>query len=275
MKTNHKIRLVGLDLDGTLLRNDKTISPFTQNALISAAQRGIVLVPVTGRPLSGIPECITRLGVCDYAITTNGAAITQLKTGKRVYSAPIPYEKTVLIMKRLDRADISFEAFANGCGYISPAVMAQYNKKYAGTPVGEYIQSSRRVVESPLSEFERKKMRADEIFISCRSAQERKTLAQEFGGDDGLQLCMLEDAFLELTNRGTDKGCAFARLCQMLGINKENTAAFGDNANDEPLVRAAGLFVAMGNAREDFKKTSDMVADTNEHDGVAKILNKF
>ena len=89
MAFENKILLAGLDLDGTLLKNDKTISAFTAAAMRSARTRGIQLVHVTGRPLSGITKCVTELGVCDYEITTNGEAITDLKTGKRVYSAPI------------------------------------------------------------------------------------------------------------------------------------------------------------------------------------------
>lgn len=275
MKTRKRIRLIGLDLDGTLLRDDKTISAFTEKSLAAAAGRGITLVPITGRPLSGIPECVTGLGVFDYAVTTNGAAVTRLKTGECVYSAPLPHEKTIAVMKKLLSAGVSFEAFANGCGYISPAVMAEYNQKYAGTPVGEYIQRSRRVVEDPLGEFERGGLCADEIFISCKDERERKALADGFGADEELQLCMLEDKFLEITRRGTDKGSALEWLCALLGVDKDCTAVFGDNANDAPLLRAAGLFVAMGNARDDLKSVADMVADTNEHDGVAKIINKM
>lgn len=123
MKPKNKILLAGIDLDGTLLRNDKTISSFTAEAMINAARRGICLVPVTGRPLSGIPQCVLQLGVCDYAVTTNGAVITDLRTSECVYSAPITHSKTVLIMKELDEAGISYEAFADGFGYLSPAVM--------------------------------------------------------------------------------------------------------------------------------------------------------
>lgn len=275
MNRENKILLCGLDLDGTLLKNDKTISEFTKQSLISAARRGIRLVPVTGRPLSGIPQCVTGLGVCDYAITTNGAVITDLKTGRRVYSAPIGHEKTVLLMKTLDESGIFYEAFADGFGYLKPELMARYNEKYGNTPIGEYICASRKVAQDPLKEFTSGSKCADEIFISCSGRQERDALAGRFGADGDIQLCLLEDTFLEITRRGTDKGAAFLHLCSMLGINRENTAAFGDNSNDVTLARAAGVFVAMGNAADDFKARADIVAPSNENDGVAEILNKF
>lgn len=275
MDLKNKILLCGLDLDGTLLKNDKTISEFTERSLIAASRRGIRLVPVTGRPLSGVPECVTDLGVCDYAITTNGAVITDLKTGKRVYSAPIEHEKTVLLMKTLDESGISYEAFADGIGYLRPQLMARYNEKYGDTPIGNYIRSSRKVAKDPLGEFISGGKCADEIFISCENKDERNALAGRFGTDGDIQLCLLEDTFLEITRRGTDKGAAFLRLCSMLGIDRENTAVFGDNSNDVSLARAAGLFVAMDNAAEDFKARADVIAPSNENDGVAKIINKF
>ena len=153
MKPKNKILLAGIDLDGTLLRNDKTISSFTAEAMINAARRGICLVPVTGRPLSVIPQCVLQLGVCDYAVTTNGAVITDLRTGECVYGAPITHSKTVLIMKELDEAGISYEAFADGFGYLSPAVMEKYKRKYESTPVGDYIKVSRKIVQAPAAEF--------------------------------------------------------------------------------------------------------------------------
>lgn len=275
MKTDCKILLAGLDLDGTLLKKDKTISSVTSDAMKSAAQRGIHLVPVTGRPLSGIPKCVLELGVCRYAITTNGAAITDLKTGERVYSVSIDNEKTVSIMKALDEIGVSYEAFADGYGYLSPAVMEKYNKKYAFTPVGEYIKMSRKVVENPVQKFETEAKCADEIFISCKSSEQRAQLAKRFGSECGIQFCFLDDTFLEITAAGADKGTAFTYLCGMLGISKENTAAFGDNENDVSLADSAGLFVAMGNSSDKFKLRGNIVADTNENDGVAKILNKF
>lgn len=275
MAFENKILLAGLDLDGTLLKNDKTISAFTAAAMRSARTRGIQLVPVTGRPLSGIPKCVTELGVCDYAITTNGAAITDLKTGKRVYSAPIGHEKTVLLMKTLEKNGVLFEAFANGFGFLKPELMERYDHKYKNTPVGDYIHFSRKIAEDPLQLFSNEEKCADEIFISCKRREERDRLAEKFAADREIQLCRLEDTFLEITRRGAEKGTAFLHLCALLGIDRKHTAAFGDNANDLSLVKAAGVFIAMGNAAEEFKSQANVVADTNEQDGVAKMLNKF
>lgn len=270
MKPKNKILLAGIDLDGTLLRNDKTISSFTAEAMINAARRGICLVPVTGRPLSGIPQCVLQLGVCDYAVTTNGAVITDLRTGECVYGAPITHSKTVLIMKELDEAGISYEAFADGFGYLSPAVMEKYKRKYESTPVGDYIKASRKVVQDPAAEFIKGGKCADEIFISCGSSARRTKIAERYETDSEIQLCFLDDTFLEITALGADKGTAFGYLRSMLGIKRENTIAFGDNTNDVSLVEAAGVFAAMENSCDEFKMQADIIAPSNEKDGVAK-----
>ena len=270
-----RIRLAGIDLDGTLLRSDKTISPATAEALKSAAARGIILVPVTGRPLSGIPRALLRLGVFDYAITTNGAAVTELKSGKTLLSRPLPREKSLSIMRLLDERGVEYEAFAEGRGYLSRELFAAYAKSYAGTPIWEYLEASRTAVSSVRREFEGRAAGADEIFARLENGARRDMLARELEGDCGLKLCLLEKNFLEITDRKTDKGAAFEFLCGKLGIKKENTAAFGDNSNDLPLLKAAGTFIAMGNAPQELKNSADCTADTNDNDSVAKTLNKF
>lgn len=76
-------------------------------------------------------------------------------------------------------------------------------------------------------------------------------------------------------HRGTDKGTALEFLCSYFKIGRENAAAFGDNDNDLPLLAAAGLPVAMGNASEKVKNLAKTVTETNENDGVAMLLAQF
>ena len=192
----NEIRLVCVDLDGTLLKNNKTIGSKTIAAAKKAAEKGIEIVPVTGRPL-------------------------------------------------------------------------------AGTPVGEYIFGSRRVVPDIRALFEAENKCADEIFINLPNESERDSLADLLAADETLGFCRLEKNFLEVLHRGTDKGTALEFLCSYFKIGRENAAAFGDNDNDLPLLAAAGLPVAMGNASEKVKNLAKTVTETNENDGVAMLLAQF
>lgn len=271
----NQIRLAGLDLDGTLLKNDKTLSERTVTALKNAYKNGITLVPVTGRPLSGIPECITSLDEIRYVISTNGAQITDIKNGASVYSSPIENASALEIICEAEKRNLSYEVFADGVGYIENEVMQKYMQVYAGTPVGEYILASRQIVADVKALFAEKKKSADEIFIVCENKNERNALAKSLEKYSAVQLCLLEDCFLEVTKKGTDKGRSLEILCDYLNIPIEFAAAFGDGENDVSFLRAAGVAVAMGNASEKLKALADITAPSNENDGVAAILEKI
>lgn len=269
------IKLAAFDLDGTLLKNDKTLSPATLAAIKSAAQRGIVLVPVTGRPLSGLPSAIIQIPEIRYVVTTNGAVITDLKSGAEVYHAPISAGKSLEILRLLRAGEYACEVFADGVGYTEPAVFEQYMQKYSGTPVGDYIASSRRVTENICALFEEKNKCADEVFVQAPTEEMQTELRGLLGADPALRLCLFGGSFAEVTAYGTDKGSALHFLCKLLGIKREQTIAFGDMPNDLSLLKAAGVSVAMGNAQQELKNCADIVAETNENDGVAKVLNNL
>ena len=274
-KVKNEIRLVCVDLDGTLLKNNKTIGSKTIAAAKKAAEKGIEIVPVTGRPLSGLPQCVKVLPGVHYAVTSNGACVTEIASGRRIYGAPLSNQKSLQIMNLLNSHGYLFEAFADDVGYIEPALMEKYRQKFAGTPVGEYIFSSRRLVPDIRALFEVENKCADEIFINLPNESERDSLADLLAADETLGFCRLEKNFLEVLHRGTDKGTALEFLCSYFKIGRENAAAFGDNDNDLPLLAAAGLPVAMGNASEKVKNLAKTVTETNENDGVAMLLAQF
>lgn len=275
MELKNKISLVGVDLDGTLLRNDKTISEETKKAVKSAFERGITVVPVTGRPLCGIPQFILDMPEIRYVISTNGARITDIKADKTVYESPLSEEKTAQLIEYATDCGYDFEAFAEGIGYIEPALMKKHLEAYGNSPIADYIKTSRKTVESIKEFFEKTEKCADEIFITLSDRAKRDELFEKMSPDREIQLCCLEQRFLEVTKKGTDKGTAFNYLREMLGIDKNATAAFGDNDNDTLFLKSAAVSFVMGNAADKLKKSADIIAPSNEDDGVAFILNKM
>lgn len=275
MELKNKISLVGVDLDGTLLRNDKTISEETKKAVKSAFERGITVVPVTGRPLCGIPQFILDMPEIRYVISTNGARITDINADKTVYESPLSKEKTAQLIEYTTDCGYDFEAFSEGIGYIEPALMKKHLEAYGNSPVADYIKTSRKTVESIKEFFEKTEKCADEIFITLSDRAKRDELFEKMSSDREIQLCCLEERFLEVTKKGTDKGTAFDYLREMLGIEKNATAAFGDNDNDSLFLKSAAVSVVMGNAADKLKNCADIIAPSNEDDGVAFILNKM
>lgn len=275
MEFKDNIMLAGVDLDGTLLKDDKSISAETIRAIQYAHSRGVYIVPVTGRPLSGIPDCVQRLDGIRYVITTNGSQITDIKERKSIYSSPLSNKETLSLMELVIENALDYEAFADGVGYIEAPLMQSYMQKFNNTPVGEYIFSSRIVVEDIKALFDNENKCADEIFISVKDSNRRRQMCAELSRNKNIQLCILDDRFIEITKKGTDKGEAFKALCTHLNIPIKNTIAFGDGDNDMLFLKAAGVSVAMANANERVKQAADIITLSNEENGVAKILRSI
>lgn len=272
MKLKNKIKLVGVDLDGTLLRDDKTMCNGAPEIIKAAANRGIHIVPITGRPFSGIPECIKAIKEIQYIISSNGAQIIHAHSGKSIFSFPLSNEQSNEIISILSRAECMFEAFSDNVGYIEQNVYDYYAEIYSGTPVGDYIFSSRRVTASIPALFRNTQRTADEIFVICKSDQVRSELISVFDKMDDIQYCRLGDRFFEITKKGTDKGEALEVLCNYLGIALDQTIAFGDGENDLQFLQKAGVAVAVENAFDSVKAHADMIAKSNNDNGVCEII---
>ena len=140
------IKMIALDLDGTLLNEAKEISAPVREALEYAAGRGVYIVPVTGRPYGGIPRELMELGCVDYAVSSNGASAWQ--GDRKIISHPIPAELCRELLEKLRGQYIMEELFMDGAGYISPESYRKAEKLHAGTPFWDYYKESRRVDES-------------------------------------------------------------------------------------------------------------------------------
>lgn len=272
MIQNRNIKFVGVDLDGTLLRDDKTLCDGAEQVINSLADRGIHFVPITGRPYSGIPDCVKNLKAVEYIISSNGARIIDAKTDRELFSFALSNDKTLELISILRNTDCMFEAFTDNVGYAEQELYDYYVKEFTDTPIGDYIFSSRKVTPSLEGLFDGTGKQADEIFIDCRTPQVRADVLKRIEAVDGIQHCSLGDRFLEITKKGTDKGEAMAVLCGRLGIDLADTIAFGDGENDLQFLEKAGFSVAMENAFPCVKEKADIITKSNNDNGVCEIL---
>jgi len=272
MAESKRIKLAALDLDGTLLNDNKTLCDGAADTLAEAAAHGMHIVPVTGRPLDGIPACIRELPFIDYYICSNGAQIIDAKTGAALYSFAIDNARSKEVVQVLRDLGCTFEPFANGVGYTEQAVYDDYMTRFGGTPLEEYITSSRRIIDNVDAVFADGRTEADEFFVQCADEALRDALVAAVETLGGLQYCLLGDRFMEITRQGTDKGETLRVLCRHLNVDIRRTVAFGDGDNDLTLLEAAGIGVAMGNAFPGVKEKAALVAKTNNENGVCDIL---
>lgn len=265
-------KMIGLDLDGTLLKDDKSIDAKTKEYLETLSANGVHIVPITGRPLSGIPDCVRNIKGVDYIISNNGSKTVLNSTNETLFSLAMDNATSKGVIESVKQTGAIFEVFLNHYGYCEKFVFDHYKETYTGTVLGDYIFSSRKQVDNLMTLFDDKNAEADEVFIICKGNDDREIIKAQTDKISGIQYCMLADRFLEITKKGTDKGTALELLCNHLKIKLDKVIAFGDGENDLQFLNKAGTAVAMGNASDSVKAQANIITDTNNNQGVLKAL---
>ena len=268
-------KLIALDLDGTMLTDDKQISPRTYAALERAAAQGHYIVPATGRALHALPDVVKALSFVRYAITINGACVSDTRTGEKLLRCEIDRGRALEIMEFSKSYDCMYDCYWNDSGWTERAFLeriAYYNEDEA---VRRLILQTRRGVDDLLRMVREQMQTVQKVQLCFRRVTERDTAWTDIvtAFPDIVATSSFRNN-LELNHRMATKGNALRMLARELGIPREDTVAFGDSSNDLSMLRAAGVGVAMGNSVEAVKAVCGTVTDTNENDGVAVYLEK-
>lgn len=268
------IRMIGLDLDGTLLTGDKRLTEGNREALKEAAQSGVFVVPVTGRPLAGIPEQVLELPFIRYVITSNGAVTTDRDGRRPIRERCMARETAEKTLRAAEGEGIIREFFTGGYGYHDRSTRELLWKRFERTPVLSYLQKSRIEVEDLYEELGGNET-IENLSIMCATPEEKDRVLERVKGIKGIRIIYPWPTDLEITSSDADKGEALLSLAQMLGCRREEVMAMGDGNNDLGLMKAAGLSVAMGNSAPEVIEAADYVTTDNEHDGVALAVRRY
>lgn len=283
-KGNNRNGLIGLDLDGTVFNDDKVITEGTRSVIRKAIQAGYIVLPVTGRPLSGVPSEMLQIGPMEYVITSNGAAIYEAEdpeAGKwrRIYEDPLRDETVLEVLEILKEYPVVPDCFAEGLGHMPDFAKELLPQMNISKPLMTYILNSREYY-SDLQEYVRQTTdRIEKVtinFYQTDQGMEDKKKALE-------RLRLLDDVIvvsgaphnLEVNHSTARKGNGLLKLAELLGIPANRIMACGDDINDLDMIVQAGFGVAMGNAREEVKKAADHVTKSNNDDGAAAAIEYF
>lgn len=270
-----KIRFIGLDLDGSLLDSHKKIDAETMSALLAADAQGVHLVPITGRPLEGIPKLVRELPFVRYIISCNGASIYDAQTRTVLRESLLSPALSLRLAALLGELQLPYEVLCAGIGYSEPWV---YEQLIAMSPqnafLPRYIKETRRLVNS-LPAFIEAQKGLEELFVLAARRTAIAQLVERLADWDDLQVVHPAPGAVEITAAGVDKGAALLQLAAHLGISQAETMAIGDSGNDLAMLKVAGLSVAMGNADEDLKTLADFVTSSNDAQGVAQAIARF
>ena len=269
------LRLIAFDLDGTLLRSDKSISPRTMHALHAAQERGVLLVPATGRLYRSLPEALLDEQLSRYFILVNGAQVYDIRAEKAVSRAEIPLETALRVLEYLDGFPVIYDCYQDNWGWMTRSMQ----ETAAAFIPFEHALRMVRELRTPI----------DELKAYLREQNRGVQKLQLFTPDDALRRQLLKDLTerfgtlsvstsmpcnIEINDAHANKGEAIASLTAYLGLPMAATMAIGDGLNDRSMIRMAGLGVAMANAYPEILALADEVTASCDEDGAALAIER-
>jgi hypothetical protein len=243
-----KIRLVALDMDGTLLNDRQEVSPRNAAAIRRALDAGVIVCLATGRGVQNVLSYTELLGLTTPMITVNGGEI---------WRRPHDLHRRIA-MAAADVLRLRGLALEHGVWYWAYATDGVYNRD--------------RWVEPEEALEDKTWLKFGYYEENVRVLERIRATAESWGG---FEISNSSPVNIELNPSGVSKGAALRELCGLLGIDPSETAAAGDSLNDLSMIRAAGLGAAMGGAQQKVKEAADIVLPGNNEDGVAHLIEHY
>ena len=178
------IRLVGLDLDGTVFTDEKTITPATKDAIARAVRAGVAVLPVTGRPRSGLPEEVLAIPGVRYAITSNGAMCEDLAEGSVLVRLAMDEETALRALHIAEKYDVVIDIYIDGQAYTAAESM-QLVQTHVPESFRPYFLKTRRLVENREQLLRRKGRGAEKFTILFRDMAQRAAAWQDVSDNGG------------------------------------------------------------------------------------------
>lgn len=267
-----EIKLIALDLDGTLLTTQKELSERNRMALCRCAEQGIEVVPCTGRIWAGVPEFIKNLPGVHYAITVNGAVVEDVAHHCVLDERKMSLQTALEILEMAKGYQAMYDAYVGGRGYGEARFMDHLEEHGIPDTLQTMILQTRQPVKDLAAEIKKMDSMVDKINYFFRDGQERLRAKASLNDRGDVIVTSSFSNNLEINALGATKGEAIVRLADYLGLAHEQTMGFGDGENDMTMMTMSGIGVAMGNAVDSLKEKADYVTVSNDEDGVAAAL---
>lgn len=270
-----KTRMIGMDLDGTLLTTEKKLTPYTQDVLKRAIALGIIVLPATGRPVSGVPEEIMHFPGIRYAVTANGGRIVDVQENRTIYENLVPVDKAYAILSVFEKYDTLREIYYDGIGYSEETMLKNIHRYIEPGPMADYMVATRRPIPDVHAKFVETNRPVDKVQGIFASLADKDEALKELEKITDIEITGALSQNVEINAKDVDKGNALLRLGQILGIPGEEIMAFGDGTNDRKMLEKVGTGVAMANGVPEVKAAADYITASNDEEGVARFIEKY
>lgn len=266
------IKLVAIDLDGTLLTDDKTISKRNKDVLQVAKQQGTKVVICTGRPLKAILHYLERLELMapgDYSITFNGGLIQKNDNGEQLSAISLGLPAVHEVAEVMQELVLPLDVIRDDTVYHIESTQGMYRSIYQELNSLLRFETRRLTDFPPETEFNKMVVAIEAAYLDTKIPLIPASMQTSYA------IMKSRDCLLEIMPKNVTKANGIARLAEHLGIHQSEVMAIGDEENDLSMIEYAGFGVAMANGTQIVKQAAKFVTDTNERDGVAKAIERF
>lgn len=263
-------KLLVLDVDGTLLNEEKEISKRTLATLLKVQQMGVRIVLASGRPTYGLIPLAKKLELGRYGgyiLSYNGSQIMKAENGELLFERRINPEMIPYLEKKAHKNNFAIFTYNENC-------------IFTHSPENPHIIREAELNDLVILEEEEFSTSIDFAPSKCMLVSDDEEaligLEQHWKKrlDGALDVFRSEKYFLEVVPCGIDKANTLGVLLEALKLKRDEVIAIGDGVCDVTMIQLAGLGIAMGNAQDSVKACADMVTLSNEEDGVAVAIEK-
>lgn len=271
MKT---IKLIAIDIDGTLINDQRAVTPKTAKAIQQASAAGIQVVICTGRPMTGVKPFLEQLGLAhsdqEYVVGFNGG-LAQTTNGQVVVNYTVSFDDYIDILAYATKHDVKSLIETKDYIYTTNQDISPYSVHESGLVFMPMRYRSLDQMNAMRQQIVIGKFMMTDERTKLDQAQQAmpEELANRF------KIVRSEDYYLEFVNHRAGKGATLAALCDHLNIDANEVMAIGNAQNDESMIEFSGTGVAMGNSIPSTIAKADVVVADNNHDGVAEAIEKY
>ena len=273
------IRVIIMDVDGTLTNSKRIITNKTKETLIKAQEEGAILVLASGRPTSGLIDLAKELKMEEnhgILVSFNGSKVIDCETNEVLFNETMSIEEGRAVLEHMKKFKVKPMIDKDDYMYVNDVFDNEI--EYKGKPFN-VIQYESRGGKFKLCEKDDLAVFTDYPINKILTAGDPTSLKEYYKEmmepfKDTLSCMFTGDFYFEFTAKGIDKAKALDSVLIPRGYKREEMVAFGDGHNDSSMIKYAGIGVAMANAVEDLKAIADEVTLSNEEDGIAVYLNK-
>lgn len=261
-------------MDGTTITEHKYLSPGNRQALVRASQAGVTLLPATGRMLRFLPEEIVSLPGVEYAITSNGAAVYELRTGRPVFQKLITNQKALEVQVLLNDYDVFVEYYQDG-GAITKTGFPELAFSHFGLPESKrhFVEGKTyTLIEDFTQMLETTGLCPEKINLPYLKEAVREELWEKLNALGGLRLTSSLAGNIEINDVGAHKGAALLAMAARWGFSPAEVMAVGDNGNDVTMLQAAGCSVAVEDGAPEALAAAGGITAAHTQDGLALAI---